>query len=68
MARVEFSRLGEANLIVDATYESDRSRQTVGSELLIERAGLSSRANAIAWLSKTYPYEHGQSLQPEEII
>lgn len=38
------------------------------AELLIERAGLSSRANAIAWLSETYPHEHGQSLQPEEIV
>lgn len=34
MARIEFSRLSDVNLIVDATYQSDRSRQTMGGEPL----------------------------------
>lgn len=39
LARVSFTQLGTANLIVDATYESDRARQTVGGEPLAALTG-----------------------------
>jgi hypothetical protein len=38
------------------------------AELLIERAGLSSRANALSWLSEIYPHEHGLTLQSDQIV
>lgn len=39
LARITFEQLGTANLVVDATYESDRARQTVGSEPLAHLTG-----------------------------
>lgn len=39
MARVEFSKLATADLVVDATYESDRFKQTVGAEPLAPLTG-----------------------------
>jgi hypothetical protein len=39
LARVGFDQLSAANLVVDATYESDRTRQTVGGEPLAPLTG-----------------------------